>query len=100
MSARSETSPETTSRIRLWRVVISLNWGRSAAIGKDWMRATADSMSSSATAMSAPELSTTRTDAMPGAATDLTDLTSSSEATCSSILMMIDSSISLGVAPG
>ena len=39
----------------LWRLVISRNWGRRAPAGNDWMRLTADSMSSTALAMSVPE---------------------------------------------
>ena len=50
--------------------------------------------------MSVPESIWTRTEAMPGAATDLTACTSSSPLTWSSILTTIDSSISSGVAPG
>ena len=84
----------------LMRLSISRNRGRSAPAGKDCMRLTADSMSSRARAMSVSKSIWTRTEAMPGAATDLTAFTSSSPLTWSSILTTIDSSISSGVAPG
>ena len=87
-------------RMMLWRLVISVNSARSAAPGNVWIRPTADLMSSSARPMSVPEVTSTRTDAIPGAATDLTDFTSSMELTSSSILTTIDSSTSSGVAPG
>ena len=84
----------------LWRFVISRNWGRSASPGNDSIRPTADLISSIAWPMSVPDFTSTRTEAMPGAATDLTDLTSSRPLTSSSILTTMDSSTSSGVAPG
>ena len=84
----------------LCRLVISVISGRSAPAGNDWMRATADSISSIARGMSVPDCTSTLTDAIPGAATDLTARTPSSELTCSSIFTTIDSSTSSGVAPG
>ena len=50
--------------------------------------------------MSVSNFNSARTDAMPGAATDLTDFTSSKARTCSSIFATIDSSTSSGAAPG
>ena len=50
--------------------------------------------------MSVPEFTSTRTDAIPGAATDLTAFTSASPRTSSSILTTMASSTSSGVAPG
>ena len=84
----------------LWRLVISLISARSAPAGNVWIRATADSMSLILSLMSVPDSTSIRTEAMPGAATDLTAITSVSELTCSSILTTIDSSTSSGVAPG
>ena len=84
----------------LCRLVISVISGRRAPEGKDWMRATADSISSSAWGMLVPDFTSILTDAIPGAAMDLTARTPSSELTCSSTLAMIDSSTSSGVAPG
>ena len=50
--------------------------------------------------MSVPESNSTLTDAIPGAATDLTAFTSASPRTSSSILTTMASSTSSGVAPG
>ena len=84
----------------LWRLVISLNSARSAPAGKVWMRLTADSISSWAVLISVPDFTSILTEAIPGAATDFTALTSSNPLTSSSILTTIDSSTSSGVAPG
>ena len=84
----------------LVRFSISLNSGRSAAAGNDWMRPIAAWISSMTSPMSTPDFNSARTDASPGAARDLTASTSASASSCSSILTTIDSSTSSGVAPG
>ena len=81
-------------------LVISVIWGRSASPGNVWIRPTAASTSARASFMSVPDRISTLTDAMPGAATDLTAFTLPSPSTSSSILATMASSTSSGVAPG